>query len=97
MIVPVAVQLCQWRKRRISNTVHSLLNHPCATFRLHGAGGGGVHRNILPSTPVVAKRMWADGRGTGVSSQDEAFEEATVGTVGQGGGRPGPHPKPNKG
>ena len=57
--------------------------------------GGG--RNILPSTPVAAKRTSADGRGTGVSSQDEALEEAAVGTVGKGGGRPGPHPKPNKG
>ena len=66
---------------------------PCATFRLHGVRGvrRGGGRNILPSTPVAAKRT------TGVSSQDEALEEAAVGMVGERGGRPGPHPKPNKG
>ena len=64
----------------------------------HGGGvrwGGGW--NILPSTPVASKRTSADGGGTGVSSHDEALEEAAVGTVGETGGRPGPHPKPNKG
>ena len=75
---------------------------PCATFRLHGArGGGGVRRgggqNILPSTPVAAKKTSANGGGIEVSSQDEALEEAAVETVGERGGRPGPHPKPNKG
>ena len=53
--------------------------------------------NILPSAPVAAKKTSADGGGIGVSSQDEALEEAAVGTVGERGGRPGPHPKPNKG
>ena len=73
--------------------------NPYATFCLHGARGGtpGWGRNILLSTPVAAKKTSADGGGTGVSSQDEALEEAAVGTVGEGGGRPGPHPKPNKG
>ena len=52
---------------------------------------------MLPSAPVAAKETSADGGGAGVTSQDEALEEAAVGTVGEGGGRPGPHPKPNKG
>ena len=54
-------------------------------------------RNILPSAPVAAKKASADGGGIGVSSQGKALEEAAVGTVGERGGRPGPHPKPNKG
>ena len=74
----------------------------CDVSPPQGAGGGGWGtpgwgRNILLSTPVVAKRTSADGGGTEVSSQDEALEEAAVGTVGERGGRPGPHPKPNKG
>ena len=59
---------------------------PCATFRLHGTRGGvrrGGGRNILPSTPVAAKKTSADGGGIEVSSQDEALEETAVGTVGE--------------
>ena len=75
---------------------------PCTTFRLHGARGGGGYagvggRNILPSTPVAAKKTSDGGGGIEVSSQEEALEEAAVGTVGEKGGRPRPHPKPNKG
>ena len=72
---------------------------PCATFRLHGARGvrRGGGRNILPSAPVAAKKTSAGGGGIGVSSQGEALEEAAVRTVGERGGRPGPHPKPSKG
>ena len=69
-------------------------------FASTGRGGvrrGGGGRNILPSAPVAAKKTSAGGGGIGVSSQREALEEAAVGTVGERGGRPGPHPKPNKG
>ena len=80
----------------------AILRCPCATFRLDGARGGGEvrrggGRNILPSAPVAAKKTSAGGGGIGVSSQGEALEEAAVGTVGERGGRPGPHPKPSKG
>ena len=56
-------------------------------FRLYGAQGGyaGCGAEHTALTPVAAKRTSADGGGTGVSS------------VGEEGGRPGPHPKPNKG
>ena len=70
----------------------------CATFSLHGARGeyAGVGGwNILPSAPVATKKKSDDGGGIGISSQDEALEEAAVGTVGEAGGRPGPHPKPS--
>ena len=65
-------------------------------FASTGRGGGGG-RNILPSTTVAAKKTSANGGGIEVSSQDEALEEAAVGAVGERSGRPGPHPKPNKG
>ena len=69
--------------------------------RFASTGRRGVRRsggrNILPSASVAAKKTSADGRGIGVSPQGEALEEAAVGTVGERGGRPGPHPKPNKG
>ena len=52
---------------------------------------------MLPFDLVTAKKTSADGGGAGVSSEDEALEEAAVGTVGEGGGRPGPHSKQNKG
>ena len=69
--------------------------------RFASTGRGGVRRgggqNILPSTPVAAKKTSADGGGIGVSSQGAALEEAAVGTVGERSGRPGPHPKPSKG
>ena len=73
--------------------------HPVRRFASTGRGGvrQGGGRNILPSTPVAAKKTSDDGGGIGVSSQGEALEEAAVGTVGERGGRPGPHPKPNKG
>ena len=51
----------------------------------------------MPSTPAAAKKTSADGGGIEVSSKDEALEEAAVGTMGERGGRTGPHPKPNKG
>ena len=71
---------------------------PVRRFASTGRGGvrRGGGRNILPSAPVMAKKTSADGGGIGVSSQGEALEEAAVGTVGERGGRPGPHPKPNK-
>ena len=97
MIFGVMIQILMKRKKR---RIRKKTGRPCASFRLHGARGEvlrGGGRNILPSTPVAAKRTSADGGGTGVSSQDEVLEEAPVGTVGEGGGRPGPHPKPNKG
>ena len=53
--------------------------------------------NILPSAPVATKKTSADGGGAGDSSQEEALEEAAVGTVGERGGCPGPHPKSSKG
>ena len=52
---------------------------------------------MRPFASVAAKKTSADDGGIEVSSQDEALEEAAVGTVGERGGRPGPHPKPNKG
>ena len=77
---------------------HSAL---CDVSPPRGAGGGGVRRggglNILPSAPDAVKKTSAGGGGIGVSSQGEALEEAAVGTVGERGGRAGPHPKPNKG
>ena len=81
------------------------LRSSCARFtpvrRFASTGRGGVRRvggwNILPPAPVAAKKTSADGGGIGVSSQGETLEEAAVGTVGERGGRPGPHPKPNKG
>ena len=67
-----------------------MLSEPCATFRLHGARGGGVRRgggrNILPSNPVAAKETSPDGGGIRVSSQGEALEKAAVGTVEERGG-----------
>ena len=48
---------------------------------------------MLPFDLVSAKKTSADGGGAGVSSEDEALEEAAVGTVGEGGGRPGPDSK----
>ena len=62
----------------------------CDVSSPRGAGGvrRGGGRNILPSTPVAAKKTSADGGGIGVSSQGEALEEAAVGTVGERGGQP---------
>ena len=74
---------------------------PCATFRLHGARGGeGTPGWRVENTALYpcrgnenVGRRWRNR----VSSPDEALEEAAVESVGEGGGRPGPHPKPNKG
>ena len=79
----------------------SYISHtrPVRCFASTGRGGvrRGGGRNKLPSAPVAAKKTSAGGGGIGVSSQGEALEEADVGTVGERSGRPGPHPKPNKG
>ena len=76
-----------------------ILTSPVRRFASTGRGGvrRGGGQNILPSTPVAAKKTSAGGGGIRVSSQGEALEEAAVGTVGERGGRPGPHPKPSKG
>ena len=81
--------LLSWRQRY----------RPVRRFASTGRGGvrRGGGRNILPSAPVAAKKTSDDGGGIGVSSQGEALEKADVGTVGERGGRPGPHSKPNKG
>ena len=70
----------------------------CATFRLHGARGGtpgwgAEHTAPPPQSRQRKRRPTAEESG----SRGEALEEAAVGTVGKRGGRPGPHPKPNKG
>ena len=73
---------------------------PCATFRLHGARGGnaGVGGGTYCPPPQSRQRKRRPAaEESGVSSQGEALEEAAVGTVGERGGRPGPHPKPSKG
>ena len=64
-----------------------------------GAGGyAGVGGGTYCPPPLSNKKKTpADGGGIEVLSQDEALEEAAVGTVGERGGRPGPHPKPSKG
>ena len=71
----------------------------CDVSPPRGAGGyaGVGGRTYCCPAPVAAKKTSADGGGIGVSSQGEALEEAPVGTVGERGGRPGPHPKPSKG
>ena len=87
------------KMRRILTNLSLGMNIPVRCFA--STGRRGVRRvggqNILPSTPVAAKKTSADGGGIGVSSQGEALEEAAIGTVGERGGRPGPHPKPSKG
>ena len=54
----------------------------------------GRRGNIPPTASDAAKKTSHGGRRVGASSKDEAPEEATVGTVRERGGRPGPHPKP---
>ena len=61
------------------------------------AGGGGVRRGGGGTYCPPPQSWQRKCRPTAEESQDEALEEAAVGTVGERGGRPVPHPKPNKG
>ena len=60
-------------------------------------GGGGTQGWRVELTVLHLCRGKENGGGAGVSSKDEAIEDAVVVKVEEGGGRPGPHPKPNKG
>ena len=86
-------------RRILTNLSLGMIAFPVRRFASTGRGGvrRGGGRNIMPSATVTAKKTSADGGGIGVSSLGEALEQAAVGTVGEKSGRPGPHPKPNKG
>ena len=71
--------------------------HPlCNVSPPRGAGGGGGYAGVGGGTHYPPPQSRQRKRRP-TAKKTSALEEAAVGTVGERGGRPGPHPKPNKG